>query len=77
MQYDEAEKLRKNWRGKSCKHEDVEKEYHLGSHTGDYVCTTCGHEFSSRQEAERACQQMGEAARGSSECPVSPEMPEF
>lgn len=77
MQYDEAKKLRKKWHGKPCTHEQVEKEYHLGSHTGDYVCTTCGQEFSSRQEAERAGRQMGEAALGGSECPVAPEMPEF
>jgi hypothetical protein len=25
-----------------CAHETFDKEYHLGSDTGDYVCMTCG-----------------------------------
>jgi len=52
MQYEEAERLRNEWHGKPCKHEDVEREYHLGSHTGDYVCTKCGQEFTRRPEPE-------------------------
>jgi len=76
MQYDEAETLRKEWHAKPCKHEQVQKEYHLGSHTGDYVCATCGQEFSSRQEAEQAYQRMLEATQGGSASPVRPKVPE-
>ncbi len=42
MQTDEAERMRKEWADKPCKHPKLEKEYYLGSATGDYVCTTCG-----------------------------------
>ena len=42
MQLEKANKLRKAWGDKPCNHPDVEKEYYLGSNTGDKVCTTCG-----------------------------------
>jgi len=45
MQTDRAEELQEKWlkRGSpQCSHEHIEKEYYLGSDTGDYVCTTCG-----------------------------------
>jgi hypothetical protein len=45
MELREAEELRKGWERKGnppCKHEKREKEYYLGTHTGDKVCTTCG-----------------------------------
>ena len=41
----EANELRKRWKemgDKPCDHPSKEKEYHLGSATGDYVCTQCG-----------------------------------
>lgn len=42
MQMDEAARLRKNWNGDPCPHSNLEKEYELGSATGDYICTRCG-----------------------------------
>lgn len=44
MQHEEARALRKVWGDKPCDHPKVEKEYYLGSDTGDKVCTTCGRE---------------------------------
>jgi len=37
-----AIELRKKWGDKKCNHPNLEKEYDLGSATGDYVCTQCG-----------------------------------
>lgn len=42
MQMKEVRELRKRWAGKPCDHPNLDKEYDLGSDTGDYVCTTCG-----------------------------------
>jgi hypothetical protein len=42
MQLNEARELQRMRRGIPCKHHEIEKEYHLGTDTGDYVCTTCG-----------------------------------
>ncbi len=42
MQMSEALKLQKAWGKKPCDHPHVEKEYDLGAHTGDWVCTRCG-----------------------------------
>ena len=42
MQMDEALRLQKEWGNKPCDHPYLEKEYYLGSSTGDWVCTTCG-----------------------------------
>lgn len=42
MQLSEAKKIRKAWGKKPCNHPNTEKEYFLGSATGDYVCTSCG-----------------------------------
>ena len=44
MQHEEAKAIRKAWGDKPCNHPKVEKEYYLGSDTGDKVCTTCGRE---------------------------------
>ena len=33
------------WGNKPCEHPKLEKEYYLGSDTGDYVCTTCIESF--------------------------------
>jgi len=51
MQSDKAAKLRKEWGNKPCNHPYVLKEYYLGAHTGDYVCTQCG-EVGSREYLE-------------------------
>lgn len=53
MQIEEAETLRVGYKGKFCLHPNIDREYSLGSHTGDYVCTTCGKTFSSKEEWER------------------------
>ncbi len=54
MQMSEAAELRRKWKEKNgnaiCSHPDIEKEYYLGSHTGDYVCTTCGETHWTREE---------------------------
>lgn len=42
MQMQEARNLRAKWGGKACNHSELEKEYDLGTATGDYVCTKCG-----------------------------------
>ena len=42
MQMLEASALNKAWGEKPCEHPTLEKEYHLGSATGDYACTACG-----------------------------------
>jgi hypothetical protein len=48
MQYKDAMELQKVGRGRNCEHPDISKEYYLGTHTGDYVCTSCGYAFDSR-----------------------------
>ena len=52
MQFDDAQRLSRNHKNKNCTHENIEKEYYLGSQTGDYVCTSCGKTFSSKSEWE-------------------------
>jgi hypothetical protein len=42
MQIKEALNLQKQWGKKPCEHQHIEKEYHLGSATGEYNCTKCG-----------------------------------
>lgn len=41
MQMSDANELRRRHGGEPCDH-DWEKEYYLGSATGDYVCRKCG-----------------------------------
>lgn len=45
MQHDKALELQRKWGNKPCSHSNLEKEYYLGSQTGDYVCTQCGEAF--------------------------------
>ena len=42
MQAEKAAELRTIWGKKPCDHPALDKEYYLGSATGDYVCTQCG-----------------------------------
>ena len=42
MQTQKAAQLRAASKGTPCSHPHLDKEYHLGTATGDYVCTTCG-----------------------------------
>jgi hypothetical protein len=52
MQNDEARKIREEWGGKPCDHPELEKEYYLGADTKDYVCTTCGSDFTRKERDE-------------------------
>jgi hypothetical protein len=45
MQHDKASKLEESWGNKPCDHPKFDKEYFLGSATGDWVCTQCGRAF--------------------------------
>lgn len=42
MKLEEANERREMWGDKPCNHPSLEKEYYMGSQTGDYVCTICG-----------------------------------
>jgi hypothetical protein len=45
MKMEEALELQRKWKDNGdlpCEHSNIEKEYHIGAQTGDYVCTTCG-----------------------------------
>jgi hypothetical protein len=45
MQMEKATVLRDEWAANGdppCSHPTIDKEYHLGSDTGDVICTTCG-----------------------------------
>ncbi len=42
MQMRQAAALRVAWGNRPCIHPSTEREYDLGSHTGDQVCTQCG-----------------------------------
>jgi hypothetical protein len=64
MQYDEAARLRTEWGDKPCDHNRVEREYYLGVQTGDWICATCGEEFSSMDEVRRARHRRSERAQG-------------
>ncbi|MBT2724363.1 hypothetical protein [Bacillus sp. ISL-46] len=47
MQNNDARELQEEWKAKEnkpCSHPQIEKEYILGSQTGDFVCSTCGYE---------------------------------
>lgn len=48
MQMDEANRRRAEWEAKgspSCDHPSIDREFYLGSHTGDWACHTCGETF--------------------------------
>jgi hypothetical protein len=56
VQMDDVRHIRDRWEAagsQSCEHQDVEKEYYLGSQTGDFVCTRCGKTFGSDPTAKR------------------------
>ena len=48
MQLTETKKLNDKNQDSDCRHTKLSKEYHLGSATGDYVCTNCGKSGHSR-----------------------------
>lgn len=53
IQNEETRKLSKQWGDKPCDHPHLEKEYYLGTATGDYVCTTCGAAGSGRNWTQK------------------------
>ncbi|MBI5075670.1 MAG: hypothetical protein HZB62_10980 [Nitrospirae bacterium] len=50
MQMDKAQKIRKAWGNKPCPHPTFDKEYCLGSDTGDYICIQCGRSFTKEEK---------------------------
>lgn len=53
MQAEQAKYLRNQWDDKPCNHPKLVKEYIRGAQTGDFICTTCGKVFFSREEADQ------------------------
>jgi DNA-directed RNA polymerase subunit RPC12/RpoP len=54
MQGENAAMLRREWDDKLCTHPDIDKEYYKSMHTGEYVCTTCGEDFRTKDEWQEA-----------------------
>ena len=52
MEYNVAQKLKDSWGEKPCSHSRLEKEYYTGAYLTNYVCTTCGKEFTIPQKLE-------------------------
>jgi hypothetical protein len=52
MEYYTALKLKEEWRNKPCEHPRLEKVYFTGAFLINYVCTTCGAEFTIAQKME-------------------------
>lgn len=53
IQAKDALELSRRWGGKPCNHPNLEKEYYLGTATGDWVCTQCGEAGPGRDWPER------------------------
>jgi hypothetical protein len=52
MEYFTALKLREEWGNKPCEHPQLEKVYFTGAFLINYVCTTCGAEFTIAEKME-------------------------
>ncbi len=52
MQHEKAQRLKAANNGAHCDHPAFDKEYMNGMDTGDYVCTSCGEDFT-RAEVHR------------------------
>ncbi len=52
MEYSKALKLKEEWGNKPCDHPKLEKVYYSGAYLINYVCTTCGLEFTISQKLE-------------------------
>jgi hypothetical protein len=52
MEYNTALKLKAEWGNKPCEHPRLEKVYFTGAFLINYVCTTCGAEFTIAQKME-------------------------
>jgi hypothetical protein len=60
VQMDKAAKIRKAWEAAGsppCEHPDADREYCLGSSTGDYICLTCGESLSRSEWREIQAKQ--------------------
>ncbi len=57
MDAEEAQRLRREWFGKPCRHVQIEKEEIRGREMNEYVCLTCGSEFGSRKVWEKLLQK--------------------
>ena len=49
MEMRQAYVLRYRWGEKPCLHVKFEVQFYQGMPTGDYVCTTCGREFTKKE----------------------------
>lgn len=52
MEYYAALNLKEKWGDKPCEHPQLEKVYYTGAFLINYVCTTCGAEFTISQKLE-------------------------
>jgi hypothetical protein len=52
MEYYAAIKLKEEWGKKACDHPRFEKVYYTGAYLINYVCTTCGADFTIAQKME-------------------------
>jgi len=50
MQAQDAVELRKAWGDQPCEHPRLSREYTLGMHSGDSICTTCGEVLSPEEK---------------------------
>lgn len=66
MKEKRAAELREAWGEKPCVHPQLAKVYDLGSHTGSFACTTCGHPFSFREKAELAARRREDSRQDTS-----------
>ena len=52
MEYTVAQKVKKEWGKKECDHPHLEKEYYVGAFLINYICTSCGKEFTIAEKLE-------------------------
>jgi hypothetical protein len=52
MEYYAAQKIKESWGKKPCDHPHLEKEFYSGAFLINYVCTTCGKEFTIAEKLE-------------------------
>ena len=52
MEYYAAQKVKVSWGNKPCDHPRLEKEYYVGAYLVNWVCTTCGKEFTISDKLE-------------------------
>ncbi len=67
IQHDKADKLAKLWEGGDCSHV-WEKEFYLGTRTGDYRCSICGECISEETYKEYKGKQKTRKESNKNEC---------